>query len=378
MKNLVMVDVQDRLNRIKKDALDKLSIYLSVSILFLFIAFLLRLKDFDWQNLYYLHFICFVIGTAVVAFNKKLSYKTIIYSYLTMGFVITYVELMSLGISGMGELVSLFCIMLSLFYLDKKSTIIVGVIIIILYATAFYQYVSAARFLSPNDSEFFSWTSAWVGRFISYTAFFGIIGMSIFHLQTQIIQLLEKVENQKKTIEEQKKYIEHLADHDALTGLRSLRIVDKCIEETLTLAKQNKHESALLFLDLDGFKSINDTYGHDAGDEVLKHVAKRVSSAIRSSDTAFRVGGDEFLVIVEKIKDKTDIESLCQRLICSIRKPLLHKGIELTVGVSIGVATYPSSGTTPSNLRIKADELMYQVKKSGKNNFLICDQSLTT
>ena len=196
MKNLVMVDVQERLGFIKKEALDKLSIYLSVSILFLFVAFLLRLKDFDWQNLYYLHFLCFVIGTTVVVFNKRLSYKTIIYCYLAMGFTITYVELMSLGISGMGELAALFCIMLSLFYLDKRSTIIIGLIIIALYTIAFYQFLSGGRSLSENDSQFVSWSSAWIGRFISYTAFFAIIGMSIFHLQTQIIRLLKKVENQ--------------------------------------------------------------------------------------------------------------------------------------------------------------------------------------
>ena len=377
MKDLVVVDVQEHLNIIKKDALDKLSIYLSVSIFFLFIAFLLRLKDFDWQNLYYLHFICFVIGTAVVAFNKRLSYKTIIYSYLIMGLVITYVELMSLGISGTGGLVALFCIMLSLFYLDKKSTIIIGLIILLLYTFAFYQFFTGARSLSANDSAFFSWTSAWVGRLISYTAFFAIIGMSIFHLQTQIIKLLEKVEKQKKTIEGQKKFIEHLANHDALTGLPSQRIVDKRIEETLKHAEQNKHQFALLFLDLDGFKFINDTYGHDAGDEVLKQVAKRVSSAIRSSDTAFRLGGDEFLISVEKIKDKTDIEKLCERLINNISAPLSYKGIGLNVGVSIGAALYPSSANNASNLRFRADELMYQVKKTGKNNFLICDQDLT-
>ena len=375
MKNLVMVDVQERLGFIKKEALDKLSIYLSVSILFLFVAFLLRLKDFDWQNLYYLHFLCFVIGTTVVVFNKRLSYKTIIYCYLAMGFTITYVELMSLGISGMGELAALFCIMLSLFYLDKRSTIIIGLIIIALYTIAFYQFLSGGRSLSENDSQFVSWSSAWIGRFISYTAFFAIIGMSIFHLQTQIIRLLKKVENQKNIIEEQKKFIEHLANHDALTGLLSLRDVDKRIEIAISAAQKNKHNSALLFLDLDGFKSINDSHGHNAGDEVLKSVAHRVLSTIRSTDTACRVGGDEFLIIVDKIRDGTDLKNLCERLIDTISSPFTYRDTELTIGVSIGAATYPSSATDATSLRVRADELMYQVKKSGKNNFLICDQN---
>jgi diguanylate cyclase (GGDEF)-like protein len=375
MKDLVMVDVQERLGIIKKDALDKLSIYLSVSILFLFIAFLLRLKDFDWQSLYYFHFLCFVIGTAVVVFNKRLSYKAIIYSYLAMGLVITYVEFMSLGISGMGELAALFCIMLSLFYLDKKSTILIGIIITALYAMAFFEYISARRSISDNDLAFVSLTSAWVGRFVSYTAFFAIIGMSIFHLQSQIIRLLEKVENHKNIIEEQKKFIEHLANHDALTGLLSLRDIDKRIEIAISEAQKNKYNSALLFLDLDGFKSINDSHGHNAGDEVLKSVAHRVLSTIRSSDTACRVGGDEFLIIVDKIRDGTDLKNLCERLVDTISNPFTYRGTELTIGVSIGAATYPSSATDATSLRVRADELMYQVKKSGKNNFLICDQN---
>lgn len=377
MKDLVMVDIQEHLSIIKKDALDKLSVYLSVSILFLLIAFLLRLKEYDWQNLYYLHFVSFVIGTAVVAFSKRLTYKTIIYSYLTIGLVITFVELLSLGISGMGELAALFCVMLSLFYLDKKATTVVALFVFILYLIASYQYIGAGSSLSENDSKFSSFTSAWIGRFISYAAFFVIIGVSTFYLQNQIIRLLQKVENQKKTIQAQKKFIEHLANHDALTGLPSLRDIDNRIESAISSAQKNKHLSALLFLDLDGFKLINDVHGHNAGDTVLKCVAHRVLSTIRSSDTACRVGGDEFLIILEKINDNSDIKNLCQRLIDTISTPFTYKGVELNIGVSIGAATYPSSAKDAASLRSRADELMYQVKKSGKNNFLICDQDFT-
>jgi diguanylate cyclase (GGDEF)-like protein len=306
-----------------------------------------------------------------ITIRDKLSYKTTIYCYLSLGFILAISEFISLGLSGMGEVASLFCIMLSLFYLDKKSTAVVSLIITVIFGVTFYEYLYAGRTLSENDIAYVSWHSAWIGRFTAHATFFLVLGVSILFLQDQIIRLLLELETQKQTIESQKEQIEHLANHDALTGLPSLRVADDRLEAALDLATQQNHKSALLFLDLDGFKAINDTHGHEAGDEVLKQIAERISSVIRSEDIACRVGGDEFLVIVEKVKSLSDLESLCQRLILVISMPLPYKDIELAVGVSIGAASYPCSASSSRGLRLKADELMYQVKKSGKNNYRI-------
>ena len=366
-----ITSVQEQVDTLRVRALSKLTDYLVVSAVFLFAAFLYRLTDTDWQDTYILQFIVFFLLMVTITIRDKLSYKTTIYCYLSLGFILAISEFISLGLSGMGEVASLFCIMLSLFYLDKKSTAVVSLIITVIFGVTFYEYLYAGRTLSENDIAYVSWHSAWIGRFTAHATFFLVLGVSILFLQDQIIRLLLELETQKQTIESQKEQIEHLANHDALTGLPSLRVADDRLEAALDLATQQNHKSALLFLDLDGFKAINDTHGHEAGDEVLKQIAERISSVTRSEDIACRVGGDEFLVIVEKVKSLSDLESLCQRLILVISMPLTYKNIELAVGVSIGAASYPCSASSSRDLRLKADELMYQVKKSGKNNYRI-------
>lgn len=364
-------NVQAHIDTLKTLALNKLTNYLVISSLFLFAAFLYRLTDTDWQNTYLLQFIIFVLLMITFAFRKKISYKTTIYGYLILGFVLALSEFISLGLSGMGEVAALFCVMLSLFYLNSRSTAVVILVVTLIFGVALYEYLFAGRELSANDIGYVSWPSAWIGRFTAYAAFFLVLGVSIHFLQDQIIRLLVELETQKKTIESQKEQIEYLANHDALTGLPSLRLADDRLNAVLKLAKQQNHKSALLFLDLDGFKAINDTHGHEAGDSVLKTVAERITSVIRAGDIACRVGGDEFLVIMERVKSLSDLEGLCQRLILVISTPLPYKNTELAVGVSIGAASYPCSASNSRSLRIKADELMYQVKKSGKNNYRI-------
>ena len=364
-------NVQEQVEDLKTRALSKLTNYVMVSAIFLFSAFLYRLTDTDWQDIYVLQFCAFFLAMFTFALRNKLSYKTTIYSYLIIGITLATSEFISLGLSGMGEVAALFCVILSLFYLDKKSTAIVSLIVTVIFGVALYEYLYAGRALSANDINYITWPSAWIGRFTAYLAFFLVLGVSIYFLQDQIIRLLMKLETQKRTIESQKEQIEYLANHDALTGLPSLRLADDQLDAALKLAIQQNHKSALLFLDLDGFKTVNDTYGHEAGDEVLKQVAERISLVVRSGDVACRVGGDEFLVIMERVKSRSDLEGLCQRLISVISEPLFYDNTEVSIGVSIGAASYPCSASSSRDLRLKADELMYQVKKSGKNNYRI-------
>lgn len=371
MRATQITNIQEHVEALRASTLNKLTNYLAISAVFLFAAFLYRLTDFDWKSTYVLQFFVFFSFIVVFVIRRKISHKTVIYCYLALGLTLAATEFISLGLSGMGEIASLFCVMLSLFYLNKRSTTIVALIAIVIFGVAFYQYLYAGRQLSENDLVYVSWHSSWVGRFIAYAAFFLVLGVSTHFLQDQVIRLLVELEAQKKTIETQKEQIEYLANHDALTGLPSIRLADDRLDAVLKLASQQHHKSALLFLDLDGFKAINDTHGHEAGDEVLKCVAERISSTIRSGDLACRVGGDEFLVIMEKVKCLSDLESLCQRLIKVISTPLFYNDTELAVGVSIGAASYPCSASSSRGLRLKADELMYQVKKSGKNNYRV-------
>ncbi|MEW8032451.1 MAG: ABC transporter substrate binding protein [Candidatus Thiodiazotropha endolucinida] len=165
--------------------------------------------------------------------------------------------------------------------------------------------------------------------------------------------------------------IQRLATHDALTGLASLRLAEDRIEMAIAKARRENCKMAVLFIDLDGFKKINDEYGHDAGDALLKEVAVRMSAIVREVDTVARIGGDEFLIILSCIATLADTDRVSAQLIQAVGQPCFFEGNELNVGVSVGVAFYPDHGDTRDALVRSADRAMYEVKRGGKNNFCV-------
>ena len=124
-----------------------------------------------------------------------------------------------------------------------------------------------------------------------------------------------------------------------------------------------------MFIDLDGFKAVNDTLGHDAGDYVLKQVAQRLLLSVRETDTVARVGGDEFLIIASEINAPENVEQIAEKVIQLVSRPIIFNGQQAVVSTSIGIALFPDHGEDMNQLIKLADEAMYKVKNSGKNNF---------
>ena len=168
------------------------------------------------------------------------------------------------------------------------------------------------------------------------------------------------------------KEIEHLAYYDTLTGLANRQNINERISQEINYTKRNSFESALLFLDLDDFKDINDTHGHDHGDEVLKTVSHRILKSIRSFDIAGRIGGDEFVILVRGIQENyknslSHLESLLKRVLHEVNEPIVVNGFTHHVGVSIGVAILPRDGEKLEDIMRCADRAMYEAKHLGKN-----------
>lgn len=165
----------------------------------------------------------------------------------------------------------------------------------------------------------------------------------------------------------------HLAQHDALTGLPNRRRLEQEGRQALAAVGDQSQGVAILYLDLDGFKRVNDEFGHAAGDELLVAVTRRLSASLRASDALYRQGGDEFVVLMNSVRSAADAEKLAIRLIECCRSPVTVAGRELSVTVSIGIALYPENGVDLAALIQRADTAMYVAKNSGRNCYARVD-----
>jgi len=177
----------------------------------------------------------------------------------------------------------------------------------------------------------------------------------------------------RKRMEEE---IRHMAQHDALTGLPNRRLFIDILHVELAQARRHRTKLAILFLDLDRFKEINDTLGHGAGDTLLKQVSERFRGATRESDTAARIGGDEFNMILADISRIEDVSDIAVKIVASLRKPIVIGGHELHVTTSVGISIYPDDSEDIETLLRYADIAMYHAKESGRNTFRFYNHSI--
>lgn len=170
--------------------------------------------------------------------------------------------------------------------------------------------------------------------------------------------------------------IEYLAYHDGLTTLPNRSLFSKLLIQGINLAHRQSKPLAVLFLDLDRFKQINDTLGHEAGDQLLQEVAIRLRACLRDSDIVARLGGDEFVVMLPDLNQEMYASIVAQKILSFVAKPFVLRGEEFRVTASIGIATYPQDGLDEQTLTKHADIAMYQAKGQGKNNFQFFSEKL--
>ncbi len=172
--------------------------------------------------------------------------------------------------------------------------------------------------------------------------------------------------------------LRHLAFHDALTGLPNRALLLDRIEQSIEVAARQGEKRGLMFIDLDRFKSINDTIGHDAGDALLKELAQRLKATLRKADTVARIGGDEFVVLLADAAAAENYATVAQKLIDIVCQPMDFGGTTLQVGASVGIACFPQDGNTAFELMKRADMAMYEVKTSGRGGFSFFQEALTS
>jgi len=186
-----------------------------------------------------------------------------------------------------------------------------------------------------------------------------------------VVVLRKRVEQQTILLRESEEQFRHLALHDALTGLATRLLLRDRLDTAVDAAKRRQTGLALLMVDLDKFKDINDTFGHHAGDEVLRVTADRLLAAVRKADTVARFGGDEFVILLADLRDPRIAEIIASKIVKNLAAPISFGELTLPVSVSVGVCWASAKELDAEELTKCADAALYQAKESGRNRYRV-------
>ncbi len=262
----------------------------------------------------------------------------------------------------------------------SASATVLSSLIPALYAYVLPMGISSTLTFTSNGSE----TAFVAGVFMPlYTSMIIRTGINAnrnltraLHLQYENQSLVDRLNEEiaekksaQETLKEHAAQLEKLAHHDPLTDLPNRLLLDARLKHAIERSKRYKTQTAVLFMDLDGFKHVNDSLGHQAGDDLLCQVAKRLKGSVREEDTVARLGGDEFVVVMGDVKNSRDVEKIAQKLMKQIKRPYTVDHQNVYVGTSIGISLYPKDGSTTEELITNADAAMYRAKEMGRGNY---------
>lgn len=196
-----------------------------------------------------------------------------------------------------------------------------------------------------------------------------VLEQTELELENKVNERTRELEQVNRRLKTREKQLESLAHHDPLTGLPNRLSFEMRISETLSNADSITEHPALLLLDLDGFKPINDRHGHDIGDDLLRIVGRRLQRCVRSNDVVARLGGDEFIILLEHVHNVGELHTIAEGIIQALSQPITLETLELQVSASIGIAVFPYDGEEQRSLLRRADQAMYRAKLAGKKRY---------
>jgi diguanylate cyclase (GGDEF)-like protein len=238
--------------------------------------------------------------------------------------------------------------------------IALGAATLVVVAIAAFGFVSGRLTPSFDPDVYIQQPSAWATLILVIGAFTFIVLRSTWLYDKAVVGLLQQVSDQRDQIKT-------LSVHDHLTGLPVAELAEDRVNMAIHAARRSGRKVALLYIDLDDFKAVNDTFGHEAGNAVLREVALRIRAAIRAVDTVARLGGDELLAVIGDLANGVLAGSVSEKIIRAVAAPTLYKGNAITVGASVGIAMFPDDGEDSRELQDLADKAMYAAKKAGRN-----------
>lgn len=307
--------------------------------------------------------LCLTIAFLILRFRE--NYR--VPSYLAVGMMGVFLLYLFFtgGVDYSGNIWAFIYPVLCFFLLGRtKGLTFVGVYILLCLAASFIPRFPFMSFEYPPLYLNHYFTSFAILTLVTYV-------LEFTREKAQAI-MLERNLALEKTIGELHSYqakIKEMAYHDSLTGLPNRALLYEHIDAAIRIAERENGILALLFIDLDRFKEVNDTKGHEIGDLLLKKVADKISECVRRSDTIARLGGDEFVVLLPKIRQIEEAGLIAEKIVAAFHQPLVLSGTRFEVTVSLGIATYPADGRDLPSLLRHSDEAMYLSKGDGRDRF---------
>ena len=311
----------------------------------------------------------------ILRFIKKGNYKPVAY---TMAIVSASLIVISYYTSGGVVNINTWFIALIIpifFILGYKIAILMAFLFLYIIASLDMKYMH-----SDMINTFFGYVPLFLSVFFlhiyeyRFYAFTKLLRDTNNNLEQKV---KEKTLERTQVLEEQKKNLDYQAHHDYLTALPNRIKFQKEIQTMIDSRKNDNNKMAILFIDLDHFKNINDSFGHDIGDQVIKVIAERIRQCIRKNDTLARFGGDEFVVLIDDYYNKHDLETVAENLIACISKPVLIENMTMFVSCSIGISIYQDNIDSYHDLIKYADTAMYKAKEKGRNNYQFYTSNMT-
>jgi len=329
----------------------------------------LRAYTTGWQPIFNFHIGLGLVATVLYFARNRISYRVKLFTLIGLFWAIGVTGVVSLGLLGSGVwfLVMSSFIVSSLFSLRAGIyTAAAASAVLIAVGLLFTRGVLSIPF---DANAYAASLSGWAALLIS-TAIMPFVVLTAFGAyQDTIVDLLHEVQSQRDQIAE-------LAARDQLTGLPMASLATDRLQMKMQSALRSGTRVALMFIDLNGFKAVNDTYGHEAGDRLLQVLSRRLRESVRAEDTVARVGGDEFLVILGGLKKREEAVPLAEKIVANICRPIKYEQQEIRSGASVGISVFPEDAADVVTLRRLADRAMYQVKRSGRNGHAFADVSV--
>jgi diguanylate cyclase (GGDEF)-like protein len=324
---------------------------------------LLKIPAIGFRDSMAIHAAVCVFTVAIFLFRRFLSYSFIGNAILATLVIASVATLADNGLTGNGLMLFSVASFVMVSLHGVRQLMILAAAYLVFSSIIAFAFINGYLVMPMSANTMHQSPSVWIS-----TIFFTAVATTMFALAVNSVK--DSLLRLNNRIEKQKEEITRLANQDSLTGLPSLRVANENLRIAIALAKRNDYQVGVLMIDLDDFKDVNDSHGHEAGDYVLKTIAERLPEILRTSDTACRIGGDEFLVILSRVVTVKETELVCQRVIDAISTPIKYGATQLRVGASVGCAFYPNHGETVAELRRAADLVMYDAKQMGKNNYV--------